>query len=51
MLVLALCSAYTSFLVGRVAQWAVPDLVALHTSRGHESTKGKVRQTRSWRGV
>ena len=36
-------SAYTSFALGAVAEWQLPELVRLHSSRGFESYEGKVR--------
>ena len=35
-------SAYVSWACGKVAEVVEPDLVALHTSRGHETLSSKV---------
>lgn len=35
-------TAYLSYIFGKAAELLYPDLVALHTSRGHETTDGKV---------
>jgi len=35
-------TAYTSYTIGKIVESLYPDLVLLHTSRGHESVYGKV---------